>query len=126
MQASTTGRNVDETPVTVHSLVKWSDHIVKRSASESASYVLRQIEQRDRARQYIEDTRANHRNLNRMLTLLGALMIGLALTFLFTNPQILIGVGVPPNVLKTLAPYTFVITIFMDSSLAAYSFFKKY
>lgn len=125
MQTST-GGDADAKPVSQHALVKWSDHIVKRSASETAAYVLREIQRRDAARQYIEDARANHRNLNRMLTLVGALCIGLALTFLFTHPQILVGVGVPAQTLKTLSPYTFVITIFMDSSLAAYSFFKKY
>lgn len=112
--------------VTTETLGTWTDHVVKRSAAESAAYVLAEVNRRDQARQYIEDARANHRNLNRMLTLVGALVIGLALTWLFQHAFVLTAVGVPANIVKTLAPYTFVITIFMDSSLAAYSFFRKY
>lgn len=125
MQVST-GNDVEQNSVSSHTLVKWSNHVVKRSAAETAQYVLREIERRDQVRQILEDSRANHRNLNRMLTLFGALFIGLALTWCFTHPEIFIALGIPPAAIKTLAPYTFVITIFMDSSLAAYSFFKKY
>ena len=112
--------------VSVAMLVKWTEHTVKRAKAESVAHTLRELDSRDTARQYIEDVRANHRNLNRMLTLLGALFIGLALTFVFTHPAILASIGVQGPVVKALEPYTFVITIFMDSSLAAYSFFKRY
>lgn len=66
-----------------------------------------------------ENERANHRNLNRLLTLLGALVIGLVVTWAL-NADILGSVG------KGMAPYSFVITILMDSALAAYGFIKKY
>lgn len=118
--------DVERSYVHLDTLGKWSNHIVKRAAAETVQYVIAEVERRDAGRQVIEDQRANHRNLNRMLTLIGALLIGLALTFVFTHPAILAAVGISGPVVKTLEPYTFVITIFMDSSLAAYSFFKKY
>ena len=122
---TTTGRDYNE-GVSIGAMGRWSTHIVKRAAAETANYVMAEIARQDAARQSVEDARANHRNLNRMLTLLGALFIGLALTFMFTHPTILESVGVPASTMKTFEPYTFVITIFLDSSLAAYSFFKKY
>lgn len=66
-----------------------------------------------------ENIRANHRNLNRMLTLFGALLIGLVVTFVLTN-NILGPSG------KSLAPYAFVITILMDSGLALYGYIRHY
>ena len=67
-----------------------------------------------------ENTRANKRNLNRMLTLFGALVIGLVVTFVLTTP------GMIPAGWKFLAPYTFVITIILDSGLALYGYIRKY
>lgn len=69
----------------------------------------------------VEDHRANKRNFNRMLTLFGALLIGLVVTFMLTTPGIL-----PTHVDKTVGPYTFVITILMDSGLALYGYIRKY
>ena len=69
----------------------------------------------------VEDHRANKRNFNRMLTLFGALLIGLVVTFLLTTPHIL-----PAHIDKTVGPYTFVITILMDSGLALYGYIRKY
>jgi hypothetical protein len=71
-------------------------------------------------RKEAEDYRANKRNFNRMLTLFGALVIGLIVTYALTTPGI-----VPPS-LKFLAPYTFVITIVLDSGLALYGYIRKY
>jgi hypothetical protein len=73
------------------------------------------IEERERR----ENERANHRNLNRMLTLFGALIIGLIVTWML-NENILGHDG------KILAPYSFVITILMDSGLALYGYIKHY
>lgn len=67
-----------------------------------------------------ENNRANKRNFNRMLTLFGALAIGLVVTFVLTTP------GMIPASWKFLAPYTFVITIVLDSGLALYGYIKKY
>lgn len=68
-------------------------------------------------RQAIEDTRANHRNFNRMLTLIGALLIGIAVVY--TLPKL-------GHLGQVLGPYAFVITVALDTFLAAYSFIKHY
>lgn len=66
-----------------------------------------------------ENERANKRNFNRMITLLGALLIGLVVTFTLSSDYF-------GHVGKLLAPYSFVITIIMDSGLALYGYIKKY
>lgn len=66
-----------------------------------------------------EDRRANKRNFNRMLTLVGALVIGLIVTFTLSH-------GYLGHFGFALAPYSFTITILLDSSLALYSFIKRY
>lgn len=73
----------------------------------------------DRERQTVEDTRANRRNRNRMLTLLGALVIGLGVTYI-------LNAGYLGTFGPVLAPYAFTITIAMDSTLAAYSWLRHY
>lgn len=98
---------------------KYAEEIAEEVAARV--FVMKQIEEKAR-----EDVRANKRNLNRMLTLFGALFIGLILTYLLTNPAILMSLGMSPKLIKFLAPYTFVITILMDSTLALYSFIRKY
>lgn len=93
-------------------------------AESSAREVANRIQDE---RQAIEDSRANHRNLNRMLTLFGALLIGIVDTYLLTHPVLLVHTfGLSPKLVKFLAPYTFVITIAMDSTLAVYSFIRHY
>jgi hypothetical protein len=67
-----------------------------------------------------ENKRANHRNLNRLLTLLGALLIGLMITWALTTP------GILPATWQHYAPYAFVITILLDSGLALYGLIKHY
>lgn len=67
-----------------------------------------------------ENLRANKRNLNRMLTLFCALIIGLVVTFFLTTP------GMVPASWKFLEPYNFVITLVLDSGLALYGFIRKY
>lgn len=120
-----TGRS-DDAPVTVGALGRWTNHTIKRAATESVGYVLAEIQRQDAARQLVEDERANHRNLNRFLTLMGALLIGLCVTFLLTHAGIPGVWQMPESIAKPLAPYTFVITIFMDSALAAYAWIRKY
>ena len=121
----TTGRSYDA-PVSIGALGAWTTHTVKRAATEASNYVLAEIERQDLARQVKEDSRANHRNLNRMLTLFGALVIGLCLTWCFTHPAVFAPLGVSPKTIGAIEPYTFVITFMLDSSLAAYSLIRKY
>lgn len=66
-----------------------------------------------------EDKRANKRNFNRMLTLVAALIIGLAVTFILNH-------GYLGHWGPALAPYSFVITVMLDSFLAAYSYIRHY
>lgn len=70
-------------------------------------------------RQAAEDERANRRNLNRMLTLIGALVIGIVVSYVLTH-------GYLGNLGKALGPYAFCITILLDSSLAVYSLIRHY
>jgi hypothetical protein len=87
--------------------------------SEADEHVREIISNAINEREQRENKRANHRNLNRLLTLLGALVIGLAVTFVL-NSGVLGAVGV------ALSPYAFSITILMDSGLAVYGFIKHY
>jgi hypothetical protein len=66
-----------------------------------------------------ENERANKRNLNRLLTLIGALVIGMIVTYVLQGSYL-------GHTGKELAPYSFTITIFMDSALAVYGFIKHY
>lgn len=77
-------------------------------------------------RQAAEDRRAFHRNFNRMMTLAGALVIGTVLTFLFQHNGLPGVFTFPKWFVKTYEPYTFIITLAMDSALAAYGLIKRY
>ena len=107
-------------------LVKWSEHIVKRAATEAYTAAVAESERQQQIRQAIEDERANKRNFNRMLTLVGALLIGLVVTYVLSHPAVLAAVGVAPTTAKMLAPYSFTITILLDSGLALYSYVRHY
>jgi chemotaxis protein histidine kinase CheA len=93
--------------------------------AEADEHVRSLIRQAQMEREARENIRANHRNLNRMMTLIGALVIGLAVTFMLTQN------GIPglfnlPAWSHGLAPYAFVITILMDSGLALYGYIRHY
>ena len=114
------------------------DGTVTFNASESASgnvdgswpesmdeRVRQLISEAINAREVRENKRANHRNFNRMLTLMGALVIGLIVTYVLSHDGIP-GVLTLPAWTHGLAPYAFVITVAMDSLLALYSFIRHY
>lgn len=67
-------------------------------------------------RKQAEDKRANHRNFNRLMTLFGAVIIGLVVTWASQR-------GIIP---KALAPYTFVITVLLDSTFSLYALIRHY
>ena len=90
---------------------QWSD--------EADEHVRGLIEEITSEREARENLRANKRNFNRMMTLLGALVIGLFVTYSLTN-------GWWGSYGPTFAPYAFCITILLDSGLAAYSYVKHY
>lgn len=88
--------------------------------------VLREMELADRERQTIEDQRSIYRNRNRFLTLAVALLLGLVITYTLTNRGIpWMGLSLPKWAFG-LSPYSFVITVLLDSSLAAYAYIKRY
>lgn len=71
------------------------------------------------AREARENFRANKRNFNRMLTLFGALLIGIAVSWVLSS-------GLLGELGKMLSPFSFTITIAMDMGLALYGYIKKY
>jgi hypothetical protein len=81
--------------------------------------VMTLIESFDRDRQAKEDARANHRNFNRMLVLLVALVAGFVVVWTLNS-------GLMGSLGPVLAPYAFVITVLLDSGLALYSYIRKY
>jgi hypothetical protein len=99
--------------------------LAREEISIAASALMAEIKRQDAVRQSIEDTRSIRRNRNRLLTLLVALFLGLAVVW--TLPQL--GAWFGPfagHWGKILAPYAFVITITLDSSLAIYSYVRRY
>jgi hypothetical protein len=116
-------RQVDQRLGATYSRVRRDlDSVTAFYATKVEETVAEVTARKDAERQALEDSRANHRNLNRMLTLLGALVIGLVVTFVlyhaakFHLPHWMLG----------MAPYSFVITIMLDSGLAAYSLIRHY
>lgn len=105
---------------------KWTEQIINTAAGKAKSETLETVEAEVEERQRAEDIRANKRNFNRMMTLLGALLIGLVVTWMLSHPLVLGSFGIAPSTAKMLAPYSFTITILLDSSLALYSYVRKY
>lgn len=88
--------------------------------AEADAHVRGLIDQAQSEREARENKRANHRNFNRMLTLFGALVISFVLTWLLYYYP-----GLPLWAHK-LAPFSFAITILMDSSFTVYALIKHY
>lgn len=80
------------------------------------------VTERDYQRQIVEDTRANRRNFNRMMTLFGALLISLIVTYVLSHP----GTILSKSICKTWGPYSFAITILLDSALTVYAYLRHY
>lgn len=108
-----------EAPVTVQTLVHFIKVFHGQVMESVQQFVVQYTTEQDRHRQMIEDKRANHRNFNRMLTLIFALMIGLVVTYVLTH-------GYLGKTGSHLAPYSFVITVLLDSTLALYSLIRRY
>lgn len=90
----------------------------KWSAEEDA-HVRGLIKEAQDARQAIEDVRANHRNHNRLYTLVFTLLAGLLITYALSHGW-LGAFGIK------LAPYSFVITVAGDTVLTGYALYKHY
>jgi hypothetical protein len=71
-------------------------------------------------RQALEDTRSIRRNRNRFASLAGALLISTLLTYCFQHAYL------GPHLSAMLAPYSFVITITLDSVITLYALLRRY
>lgn len=100
-------------------------HVSFETDSEKSSSVTGEFDDRvkkliqdaDRERQKIEDVRANRRNRNRLMTMLGAIVIGLAIVW--TLPHL-------GPMGKALEPYSFIATVSLDTLLTLYAYIKRY
>lgn len=133
-QTDVTVTNDDTSHDTTHIVdgqVTYDAHDVKTTdvhgqwPAEADEHVRNLIRQAQFEREQRENVRANHRNLNRMMTLFGALFIGLIVTYILTNDGVP-GLFVLPPWSHGLIPYAFVITILMDSGLALYGYIRHY
>lgn len=87
--------------------------------AEADEHVRNLIHQAEKERQEIEDVRANHRNHNRLYTLVFTLLAGLFITFALSHGWLgTFGIK--------LAPYSFVITVAGDTLLTGYALYKHY
>ena len=75
------------------------------------------IETAEHERQAIEDLRAIRRNRNRLMTMLAAIVIGLAIVW--TLPRM-------GSVGKAMEPYSFIATVALDTLLTLYAYIKRY
>jgi hypothetical protein len=134
-----TGQDSDGTHVTItndsqsHDQTNIDDGQVTYTANESSDtrttgqwpveadeHVRKLISEAQDEREARENIRANHRNLNRLLTLIGALIISFVVTWLlYYDPSL-------PLWAHKLAPFSFAITILMDSSFVLYSYIRHY
>lgn len=89
-------------------------------SAEADEHVRRLISEAQSEREARENKRANHRNFNRLMTLVGAMVISFVLTWLLYYYP-----GLPMWAHK-LAPFSFAITILMDSSFTFYALIRHY
>jgi hypothetical protein len=100
-------------------------HVAVESDTESSSSLSGEFDDRVKRlimdaqteRQRIEDKRANRRNQNRLYTLLGAIVIGIAVV------QTLPHLG---HVGVLLSPYSFIITVALDTAITLYALLRHY
>lgn len=88
--------------------------------------ILNLIDAKDTRRQRMEEVRANHRNMNRMLTLMVAIVLGFVVTYGLSNMGFpFLGIHFPKWV-AGWGPYSFVITVTLDFFLALYAYVRHY
>lgn len=110
---------IDGSQVRYDSNERRDTHVSGEWPAEADQHVRGLISDAIKDREARENVRANHRNLNRMLTLVFTLLAGLGITFLL-NGGYLGHFGI------ALAPYSFVITVTGDTFLTLYSLLKHY
>lgn len=117
-EQDTTEVNGDQVTYTAHATT--DSHVAGQWPAEADAHVRQLIQEAQEKRQVIEDSRANHRNFNRMLTLVGAMVISFVLTWVLNYAH-----GLPAWA-HTLAPFSFAITIMMDSCFTIYALIRHY
>ena len=111
--------NIDDGQVTYNS-DKSNDQRVSGRWPVAADQHVRQLtETAEDQRQQIENTRANHRNFNRVMTLLFTLVAGLLITYGLYHSWF--GAWGP-----AIGPYSFVITVTGDFFLTLYALLRHY
>lgn len=91
--------------------------------------ILTLIKAFDTRRQLQEEVRANHRNFNRMMTLVVAIVLGFIITYFFTNdgfPVLGLHHVLAPSTAKVMSAYSFVVTVLLDAGLALYALIRHY
>lgn len=112
--------NINDDTVTYQETDQRNTRVAGQWPAEADQHVRELISEAQGERERRENKRANHRNLNRMLTLFGAIAISFILTWLLYYYP-----GLPLWAHK-LAPFSFAITILMDASFTVYAYIKHY
>lgn len=86
---------------------------------ELIAIIIREIELADRARQALEDKRSIKRNVNRLFTLIGALLISIVVTYVTQA-------GIGGHLVRAAGPYAFCITLALDSGFLAWAIRRRY
>lgn len=103
------------TPVSVDVLPPWH----AAHDEQINAMIVSHVDMINARRQALEDQRSIHRNRNRFATLLGAFLISIVITYVLTS-------GTLGAAGKTFGPYSFAITILLDSSFTLYAYLKRY
>lgn len=111
--------NIDGDTVTYRATSDETSSVQGSWPAEADKHVRELVADAIQEREQRENKRANARNFNRMMMLVGALVIGLFVVYSLTHGWW--GAWGP-----VLAPYAFVITILLDASLAVYAYIKHY
>lgn len=115
----------DGKPVTLSIDEETSKHVKVRVDKR----ILDLIQATDVERQMQEEVRANHRNFNRLMTLVVAIVLGFIITYFFQQdgfPILGLHHALAPASAKVLSGYSFVITVLLDAGLALYAFIRHY
>jgi hypothetical protein len=103
-------------PAVVYDLPPWHG----AHDEQIQAMIEKHVEMINQRRQALEDQRAVRRNRNRFVSLIGALIISLMLTWTFQHGYL------GPHVSAAFAPYSFVITITLDSVITMYAYLRRY
>lgn len=93
---------------------------VREEIATANTALVGMLREQDADRQEIEDVRSIRRNRNRMWTLLVALLLGFIVTYTLSHDVF------GPWASHTFGPYSFVITVLLDSGLALYAYIRRY